>query len=356
MLEKVYYGNSLEDWGISLLIIIVALILNKLIVLLNKYVIQKLTAKTKNKYDDILFKSLESPVLLGIILLAIWIAAMRLHLDTKIHTIISQAYQVLVVLNLTWFIVRLVNSLLDEQARKMTEKRKASSLPIDNKLMPLIKRIIVLFIWAVGIIMALNNVGVSVGALLGTLGIGGIAIALAAQDTVKNIIGGITLFTDRPFRIGDRIRFDSIDGNVEDIGIRSTRIRTLDKRVVTIPNYKIVDASIENVASEPRRRVVMKLGLTYSTTPEKMKEAISILNTIPQTFQDISSRDLSATFSDFSDSALIITYIYFIKKVAPNITEAISNVNFEILEKFNQAGLEFAFPTQTIYIEQSGGE
>lgn len=352
MLDKIFYGNSLKEWGISLIIIVSALVLNKLIVLLNKHVIQKITAKTTNRYDDILFKSLQSPVLLGIILLAIWIAAMRLHLDVKIHEGISKSYQILIVLNLTWFVAKLVNALLDEYVRRTAEKHKAANLPVDNKLMPLIKRIIILAIWSVGVITALNNVGVSVGALLGTLGIGGIAIALAAQDTVKNVIGGITLFTDRPFRIGDRIRFDSIDGNVEDIGVRSTRIRTLDKRIITIPNYKIVDASIENIAEEPRRRVVIKLGLTYDTVPEKMKEAISILKSIPQTVKDLDTKDLSATFSDFGESALIITFIYFIKRSASDVMEATSKVNFEILDQFNQAGLDFAFPTQTVYIEQ----
>jgi MscS family membrane protein len=352
MLDKIFYGNTLEDWGISLIIIISALILNKLIILLNKYVIQKITEKTNKKYTNLLFKNLQTPVLLGIILLAIWVSAVRLSLNPHVYEFISKAYRILIVLNFAWFIARIISSLLDEYVRRNAEKNKLANLPADNRLMPLIKRAIVFAIWAIGIVMALNNVGVSVGALLGTLGIGGIAIALAAQDTVKNIISGIILFTDRPFRIGDRIRFDAIDGFVEDIGVRSTIIRTLDMRIITIPNYKIVDASIENVTEEPGRRVVMKLGLTYNTSPDKMKEAISILKSIPYTVKEIGKKNLSATFSDFGDSALIITYIYFINKSTVDIMEAISKVNFEILKQFNQTGLDFAFPTQTIYIEQ----
>jgi MscS family membrane protein len=320
---------------------------------LNKHVIQKITEKTTKKYDRILFKNLQTPVLLGIILLAIWVSAIRLHLDVKVSEFISKSYQILIVLNLTWFIARMVGSVLDEYVRKTSEKNRLANLPADNRLMPLIKRSFIFAVWAVGIVMALNNAGVSVAALLGTLGIGGIAIALAAQDTVKNIISGITLYTDRPFRIGDRIRFDSIDGMVEDIGVRSTRIRTLDLRVITIPNYKIVDASIENVTDEPGRRIVMTLGLTYNTSPDKMKEAIEVLKSIPLTVKEIESENLSATFSNFADSALTITYIYFIRKSTLDILEAISKVNFEILNRFNQAGLDFAFPTQTIYIEPS---
>jgi MscS family membrane protein len=313
----------------------------------------KLFSKTKNRYDDILFKSLEAPILLGIMLIAIWVAAIRLDLEYTIHEHISNSYKVLAVLNITWFFVRLFISLLEELVRKADEKSKAEGKHFDNKLLPLTKRFVTIFIWSIGIVIALRNVGVNVKALLGTLGIGGIALALASQDTIKNIIGGITLFVDKPFRIGDRIIFDNIDGNVEDIGIRSTRIRTLDKRLLTIPNYKIVDAVIQNVSGEPKRRVLMKIGLTYNTAPEKMQEAINILKSMPQIIKEVDSKDLAANFTDFGDSALVITYIYYIKKSSPDVIASQSKVNFEILTKFNQAGLDFAFPTRTIYIEKS---
>jgi len=352
ILNRVFYGNTLEDWGISLIIIASALILNKLIVLLNKHLIQRIMTKKANKYASVLIKSIVSPVLLGIMLLAIWIAAVRLQWDVKVYAAISKSYHILIVLNFTWLIVRLVAALLDEQARRTAEKHRAANLPVDNKLMPLIKRAIVMVIWAIGIVTALSNAGVSVAALLGTLGIGGIAVALAAQDTVKNIIGGLTLFTDRPFRIGDRIRFDSIDGDVEDIGIRSTKIRTLDKRIITIPNSKVVDASIENMSDELRHRVVITLGLTYDTSVEKMEEAISILKSISQKINDIEQKDVSVSFSNFGDSALMITFVYFIQKSASDITGTKSKVNFEILNQFKKAGLNFAFPSQTVYVDK----
>lgn len=351
MLDNIFYGNTLKDWGISLIIVIAAIIICKLISLLNKRVFLKIAAKTNNKYDDILFENLEAPVLLGIMLIAIWVSAARLDFAKNIQDIISNSYKILTVLNVTWFISRLVSALLKEFVKKNEERSKASGHPVDNKFIPLVKRSISMFIWMIGIVTAMHNVGVSVGALLGTLGIGGVAIALASQDTIKNIIGGITLFTDRPFRIGDRIIFDNVDGNVEDIGIRSTRIRTLDKRLLTIPNYKIVDAAIQNVSEEPKRRVLMKIGLTYDTTPEKMKEALNILKSMPQIIKEVDSKDLAANFTDFGDSALIITYVYYIKKSSPDIVGSQSKVNIEILTRFNQAGLNFAFPTQTIYVE-----
>jgi len=350
MFEQIFYKNSLRDWLISLAIIAGALILNKIIILLNKHLIQKLTAKTKNRLDDILFKMLQAPVLLGIILVAIWFAARRLELGTHIESTILKAYKVLTVINITWFVARLANALLEEYlAPKAADKNTLKYL--DNHLMSILRRAVLAVIWSFGVVMALNNVGVDVGTLIAGLSIGGLAFALAAQDTIKNIYGGFTIFTDRPFRIGDRIKVDSFDGFVEEIGIRSTRIRTLEKRLVTMPNYRLVEASVENISEEPMRRVLMKLGLTYNTTPEKMNEAMSILRDIPNQVNNVFEKDIVVAFTDFTDFSLVITFVYFIRRDA-DVMETPSQVNTEILRAFNAADLQFAYPTQTVYIEK----
>lgn len=350
MLEQTFYRNSLHDWLISILIIVGAMLLNKAIDLLNTHVIRKFTAKTKNRLDDILFKMLEAPILLGIALAAIWFAARRLDLGLPVENLILKAYRVLTVINITWFVARLVNALLEEYlAPKAADQNSYKHL--DIHLMSILRRTVLAVIWSFGIVMALNNVGLNVGTLIAGLGIGGLAFALAAQDTIKNIFGGFTIFTDRPFRIGDRIKVDNFDGFVEDIGIRSTRIRTLEKRVITIPNYKLVETSVENISEEPMRRVLLKLGLTYNTTPEKMNEAMTILRDMPNRVSNVYEKDVVVAFTDFTDFALVITFVYFIKKPA-DIMETPSRVNSEILRAFNAAGLQFAFPTQTVYIEK----
>lgn len=350
MLEQSFYGNTLHDWLISLVIIIGAILLNKIIVLVNKNVIQKFTDKTNNRLDDILFQMLEAPVLFGIMLFAIWVAAKRLDLNAGFENVIAKSFQILIVLNITWFVARLINAIIEEYWVPKTGDNKYKKL--DTHLISIIRRTILAVIWALGGVMALNNIGVDVRALLGTLGIGGLAFALAAQDTIKNIFGGITIFTDRPFRIGDRIKVDKFEGFVEDIGIRSTRIRTLEKRLVTIPNFKMVDAPIENISEEPMRRVLLKLGLTYNTSPEKMNEAMAILKNIPQKIKTVDTKDIVVAFTDFTDFALVITFVYFIKKQA-DVMETPSLVNSEILGAFNKSGIRFAYPTQTIYLEKN---
>lgn len=350
MLDRIFYGNTLESWGISLLIIVGALFLNKIIVIINKRVIRKLTNKTKSNLDDILFKMLESPVLLGIMLFAIWISASRLRLEPAVDNIIFKAYQILIVLNITWFAARFVNALIQEYLVPATEQNATKY--IDSSLLPILRRTALTVIWALGIVMALNNVGVDVATLIAGLGIGGLAFALAAQDTIKNVFGGFTILTDHPFRIGDRIKVDGFDGFVEDIGIRSTRLRTLEKRLVTIPNYKIVEASVENITDEPMRRVLMNIGLTYNTTHSEMEEAIRILKSISKTVKHIDQNEMVTTFSEFGAYALIIKYIYYVTREG-DVMNTPSEVNFEILKQFNQAGLQFAFPTQTIYLENN---
>ncbi|MDL2290308.1 mechanosensitive ion channel family protein, partial [Paludibacteraceae bacterium OttesenSCG-928-F17] len=246
------------------------------------------------------------------------------------------------------------STLLEESTKRSANDAKTKKR-LDKKFFPIVNRSLLIIIWLIGGIMALSNAGISVGALLGTLGIGGVAIALASQDTIKNILGGITIFTDKAFGIGDTVNINGTEGTVEDIGLRSTRIRTYEKRLVTIPNYKVMDASIVNISKEPRRRVVLKLGLVYDTAPEQMKKAIQILLSIPAKTPELDQKDFSAVFSDFADSALVVTFIYNIKK-GSDIRETNSKVNFEILNEFNKAGLSFAFPSQTIYIEKDQAE
>lgn len=346
MLENELWGNTIENWGISILIILGAIIIVKLLSLLGKKVIKPFVTGTDNHLDDVIFYSLEAPVKFAIILLGIWIAIHRLVYPDSFVKVVDNAYSILIVLDITWFFGRLFSSLLQVYWGKQSNGQA-------NKMMPIIKRTILVIVWLIGIVMALSNVGVNISALLGTLGIGGIAFALAAQDTVKNIFGAFTILTDKPFSIGDTIRVDSYEGTVVDVGVRSTKIMNYDKRIITFPNYKITDTSIVNISSEPMRRVVLNLGLTYDTTSEKMKEALELLKSIPKRVENVSSNpsDIVAVFTEYSDSALVIMYIYFIEKQG-DILGVTSNMNMEILAAFNKAGLNLAFPTRTVYIQK----
>lgn len=350
MLEQEFLGNTLQNWLIAIVYIVAAVIIVKLITLVSKKWLKPLVSRTENNLDDVIYYSLDAPIKFAIMLLGIWLAIHRLVYPDSFVKVVDNAYRILIVLDITWFFARIFTGLLQIYWGKHSDGHI-------NKMLPIIKRTILVIVWIIGVVMALSNVGVDISALLGTLGIGGIAFALAAQDTVKNIFGAFTILTDKPFNIGDTIRIDSFEGTVVDVGVRSTKIMDYDKRIITFPNYKVTDASIINISSEPMRRVVLKLGLTYDTTPEKMKEALTILKAIPERVENVSSRpgDTVAVFSEYADSALVIMYIYFIEKQG-DILGVTSNMNIEILDSFDKAGLDFAFPTQTVYIQNDEQE
>ena len=346
MLEKELFGNSLQAWGISILIILAAVVLVKLLSLLGKKVLRPLVGRTKNRLDDMIYDSLEAPLKFAVILLGIWIALHRLTYPDSLTKIVDNAYRILIILDITWIFVRLFCGLLQNYWGRTSEGNMYRMLPV-------IKRTVRVVIWIIGLVTALSNVGVDINALLGTLGIGGIAFALAAQDTVKNVLGAFTIFTDKPFGIGDTISVNGFEGTVVDVGMRSTKILGYDRRVTSHPNYKITDASIVNITSEPMRRVTVKLGLTYDTGAEKMERALNILRSLPSKVKHVSENpsDVTAYFSDYADSALVITFYYYIEKQG-NVPQTISDMNMAILTSFDEAGLVFAFPTRTLFMQQ----
>ncbi len=224
-------------------------------------------------------------------------------------------------------------------------------------MMPIIRRTVFIALWAIGIITALSNTGVNISALLGTLGIGGIAFALAAQDTVKNVFGAFTIFTDKPFAIGDTIRIDNLEGTVVDVGARSTRILNPDKRIISLPNYRVVDASIVNISSEPMRRIHFTINIDLDTTAKRMDRLLDMLRDIPLLVNGLSDRaaDTSVHFSNFTESALVVTCYFHIKKEGDTL-QVTSDTNMAILSTLNRAGLELANPTHILYIHQNQSE
>lgn len=348
-----YLNNSLQDWLISGGIIIIALIINWLITILNKRYLRALAKRTKNQVDNIIVNSLETPLKVGIVLIAFWTAFNRLEMSESFDNTLFKIYEILTVLNITWFVAHLINGLLNEYFIQKSERDSyyRHRFQRDTHFISLIKKVFTFLIWLVGIVTALNNAGLDLKAILGTLGIGGIAIALAAQDTVKNVFGGFTILLDGTFRIGDKIQIGEFEGVVEDIGVRSTKIRSYDKRLITMPNYKIVEGAVVNISAAPQLRVVNKLGIVYNTSPEKMEKALAILENIAQNNDSVSKSGISASFEGFGDSALNIRYVYFVNDPSDKL-EASSAINLEILKQFANEGIEFAYPTQTVYLEK----
>lgn len=336
--------NALWDWFQSLALLLLGIVLARLLYRMFGGFLRRLTGRTKTRLDDILVDKLEEPLTLAVVIIFSWWAIDRLEFAEGFQTFLNHVFHILIAIDVTWLLVRIVDAAITEYIVPVVEK---SESVLDDQMLPILRKGLRGILWIIGITVGLNNAGYDVGALLAGVGIGGIAMAMAAKDFVANIFGGITVFLDKPFTLGDRIKINGYDGFVQEIGIRSTRIKTLAGRIITIPNYKFTDSEIENVTSEPTRRVIAMLGLTYDTTPAQMQQAIDILAAIVSTTQEIEDKHF-ATFESFGDFSLNIQFIYYISR-EDDIMTAPTVVNLQILERFNAAGLDFAFPTQTIY-------
>lgn len=343
-LAKEFYGNTIENWGISLGIVFGAIITAKIIYwLIGKYV-KRITAKTKSNLDDLLVDKLEEPIVYGIGILGFYLGFQRLTFGENVDSFFTHTFIVVFTLNVTWLFVRVIDALIEEYLMPLVSKSESD---LDDQLMPVVRKLFKVIMWSMGIIIGLNNAGFDVAALIAGLGIGGLVLALAAQDTVKNIFGGLMVYLDKPFKVQDRIDINGIDGFVEEVGIRSTRVRTLEGRVVTIPNAQFSENAITNISIEPSRKIVTNLGLTYETPPEKMELAIDLLRQIAIANENVEDNPI-ISFTTWGDFSMGITFIYFIKSGA-DIMITQSEINMSILRKFNENQLDFAYPTHTIY-------
>lgn len=343
VLHQEFYGNSILNWAIAVGILILSFVVVKMLYWIFSNVIRRLTSKTKTSLDDVLIDKLEKPLTYLVLILGYWISIHYLVFKEEVELVLENVAYFLLVIDVTAILSRIVDALITEIIMPISEKSDSS---FDNQLIPVIQKGVRSIIWILGIIIGLDNIGFDITAMIAGLGIGGLALALAAQDSVKNIFAGIMIFLDKPFRIKDRIQVDGFDGIVEEVGLRSTRLRTLEGRIVTIPNSRFTDNSVTNVTSQPTLKVKLNLGLTYDTDEVQMQKAIDILEDIVKN-QEAITDDYAAGFNGFGDFSLNILFIYYVKPDS-HWLDTQTLVNKEILRRFNKEGLEFAFPTQTI--------
>jgi len=345
-LDEKFLGNTIEDWGIALAIILGAFIATKIAYWIIANVVKKLTKKTKTNLDDVLIETLEKPIIYSILILGYWIAIHYVDLSDNpgILSFLEGVAGIAIIITLTSIVSRVFDALVTEIVLPYVEKTEGGA---DNYMLPIIRKVTKSIIWVFGIIIGLDNIGFDITAMIAGLGIGGLALALAAQDSVKNIFAGIMIFLDKPFKMQDRIQIEGFDGIVEEVGLRSTRVRTLDGRIVTIPNSTFTDNSVVNVTSQPALKITLNLGLTYDTSEEDMQKGVDILREIVADNSEILEQDCAVGFKDFGDFSLGILFLYYIKPEA-HWLDSQNTISKDVLKRFNAAGLDFAFPTQTL--------
>lgn len=272
-----------------------------------------------------------------------------LDLSANAAAVIGTLASVVVVLAIGWLFFCLIEVPTATYSRwSIRQESKLTEM-----LVPIMRtslRVTVFVLTIVQIVQVVSDQPIS--SILAGLGIGGLAFALAAQDSLKHLFGSVVIFTDRPFEVGDRLVVDGHDGPVEEVGFRSTRIRTLDGHLVTVPNGELVNKSIQNVSKRPFIRRICEISITYDTPTEKIEEAIQILKDLLENHEGMDEKfPPRVYFKDLKADCLNLFVIYWYHPPAYWDFLAFSErFNLEVMKRFRAAGVEFAFPTQTLYL------
>lgn len=335
----------------SLVWVVLAFVLAAVIDVLMTHQLRRLAAKTKTDLDDKLLEILRTPVKAVVVLLMLNAGIGMFQWPDWAEKVLSVLFTVSVAATVTYAVVRLVDVLATYAERRLFPH----DAHMAQLLMPVLARSLKVFVVIIAALTTAQYLGLPITSVIAGLGIGGVAVALAAQNSLANMFGTVTILLDRPFRVGDRVQVDKYDGSVETIGLRSTRIRTLEGHLVTIPNKTMADSAINNVSLRPNIRQLMTISLTYDTSHDRMQEAVNTLREIFQ--QHPLTHDAWVYWKDYGPSSLDIFVVYWCKStVYKEFLQTLEDLNLEIKKRFDAAGLDFAFPTQTIQLVQPSTE
>ena len=346
--REVPKGIPLWQYIASLIYIFLAFYISKALDHLTRVYLRKWAEKTRTRFDDVLLSLLNGPIKIISFVVLLHIGLRVFIWPQWAEDFLSKGLGIVVAFSLTYLALKSADMAVGYwQARSTTTGDK----PFDAQLFPIITKSLRVFIIVVSVLVTSQNLGLNITGLIASLSIGGLALGLAAQDTVANLFGAVAVFVDKPFRVGDRVKFADVDGIVEAIGLRSTRVRNLDGHVITVPNKTMGNASITNISGRPNIKTEMNIGLTYDTTTEKVREALAILKDVYS--RSPMTQDLMLSFNRFADSSLNLNVVHWWSNTDYRAYLAgMQDFNLEIKDRFAQAGIEFAFPTRTLYVKQ----
>lgn len=344
-MDRLFFNNSLQDWFIALCIVIgtvigVAIAGGALIRRL-----KKAAERTSTQYDDILILAVEKFIFPLLYLGGIYAALSYLTLPPKAdkwtHWLLLLLYTYFILRIITGIIQYMVTSFLSKQEGAETKQKQARGFIIIAKFI----------VWVMGFVFVLDNLGFNVSAIIAGLGVGGIAIALAAQTVLGDLFSYFIIFFDRPFEIGDNIMFDKEQGTVEYIGVKSTRIRTLNGQLLICSNKDLTNARVNNFKNMSKRRVLLRIGVVYKTPAHVLEAMPEMVKSIVTAHEQVEYD--RGHFVGFGESSLDLEFVYFIMapeyKTYMDVQQAI---NLTILRTFEREGIQFAYPTRTLYVQE----
>jgi len=349
MLATTFLSVPMNRWGLAVVLLLLTVIAQRYLMSHLHRITHRLAARTRTQWDDIFFDAAEKPANGLILIVGVTAAIHALNVPKDVFPMLAGIGDVMRVLSIglaIWFVWRF----LDGLSAYFNDHDVHTDTVLDNQLIPVLFKTLKIFLVMTAILVLAQNMGYSISGLIASLGIGGIAVAMAAKDTISNVFGSVMILVDRPFKIGDWIKTSEFEGVVEEIGFRSTRVRTFEKTLVNVPNAQLANMVVENVDAREVRRISTRIGLTYDATPEQMKQAIAEIEKILREHAGVDQSYFLVKFDDFAASSLSIFLYYFSKsKVWADYLQVRQEVNLEIMQALEKLGLAFAFPSMSIY-------
>ncbi|MFP4430557.1 MAG: mechanosensitive ion channel family protein [Spirochaetaceae bacterium] len=347
LLSTEFFGRTVADYAISIGLAFVALfVLGVIGASVRRAQRRHLEGETQVPRSLFLFRLVLRTLLPASRIGALYLAVMLLEPSEQLMVVL----RIVVIILITWYVVRLIDSSVDAAFSAYAEKRGETGTKRIRPLMAVIN----LLVWVVALIFLLDNLDIEISAIVAGLGIGGIAIALAAQALLGDLFSYFVIFFDRPFELGDFLVFDDILGTVEHIGLKTTHIRSLGGELIVVANSILTGSRLRNYKHMSERRVVFSFGVTYNTGAERLREIPGVVRGIVEA--EDQARFDRAHFKAYGASSLDFEVVYYVLSPDFNIYMDIQErINLAIYEAFEERGIKFAFPTRTVYLSGNGG-
>jgi small-conductance mechanosensitive channel len=344
-LNQVFWGNIIQDYLVALGIFVVGLIIVKILQKIVLYRLKKWSEKTETKVDDFLIKGIEKSIIPLLYYGAFYLGLRSLTLSSQVIDIIKISSLFI----LTFFILKFISSTVMFFMSYFVQKQERG----DEKVRQLrgMTVLINVIIWVIGLLFLMDNIGFDITTVIAGLGIGGIAIALAAQAVLGDIFSYFVIFFDRPFEVGDFIVVGDKKGTVEYTGIKTTRIRALSGEQLVFSNTDLTNSRLHNFKKMQERRVVFSLGVIYQTTAAQLEEIPKLVREIIEKHSDV--RFDRGHFSSYGDFSLNFEFVYFVLgSDYVKYMDTQHSINLNIYSEFEKRGIEFAYPTQTLFVNK----
>ncbi|UCB57266.1 MAG: mechanosensitive ion channel family protein [Candidatus Omnitrophota bacterium] len=346
IIEQSFLGNRILDYLISALLFLIGF---GVIKIFQCFVLKRLKAwaqKTATTLDDFLVKIIQS-----ILLPLAYFGAFYLSVTTlSLNPLVKRGIDIIGMAILTLFAARL-GTVIAGYGFKVYRAKRAEDATLERSLSGILK-VIKVIIWALAIIFFLDNLGFKISAIIAGLGIGGVAVALAAQAILGDLFSYFAILFDRPFEVGDFIILEDFLGTIEHIGIKTTRLRSLSGEQLVFANTDLTKSRLRNYKRMGKRRVVFKLGVTYQTSLEKLKAIPGMIENIIKSVENTAFD--RAHFFSYGDFSLVFEIVYYVMSRDYNqYMDIQQEINFAIKKEFKARGIEFAYPTQTLYLNKS---